>query len=439
MRSNNAISSGVVAVIVLVVLIILAFLVLRASNGPTPTLSPTLTNTVTPPTPPIDTATQTPVILNTATTVSSQIQIESLSEITGEVTFWYVSPNDSDTENALVRLVEEIRRHNPAAIIELVQISSDDWLRQYIEAIEANSGPDLLLAPNAYIDTLALYDFLLPLEEIRDYLKDVVPAAIAVVTIDGRLYAVPYSLATVALYSNDETVPNPPRTTEELLTLVKDGRTIAIFQDGYFLFGLGYAYGGTPFNDNGLCVADERGWSEALVFLKELHSIESARFLLDYGEARQAFGDGHVDMIIDGPWALSEYRDALKDNLDVSPLPRALNPASPIVELNSLFINKNSANLNSAMALALSLTSSTATQEYFEAAQYIPADQKITINDPLMQSFAVAVMDGFPYPPTAALDKFLLAFDDAIDQVLLADENPLDAMRMACQTANSEQ
>ena len=50
-------------------------------------------------------------------------------------------------------------------------------------------------------------------------------------TIDGKVYGVPGIIKAVALYYNKSTVPTPPKTTDELLQMVKDGKKIVIWQE----------------------------------------------------------------------------------------------------------------------------------------------------------------------------------------------------------------
>jgi arabinogalactan oligomer/maltooligosaccharide transport system substrate-binding protein len=132
------------------------------------------------------------------------------------------------------------------------------------------------------------------LADITDLLKgktDVFPASsFDGATIDGKVYGVPGIIKAVALYYNKSTIPNPPKTTAELLDLVKSGKKIAINQNNYHNFGfLIGAFGGTLMDDTGKCIADQNsGFADALQYLKDLKAA-GANFETDGGKADTAF------------------------------------------------------------------------------------------------------------------------------------------------------
>ena len=112
------------------------------------------------------------------------------------------------------------------------------------------------------------------------------PAVFEGATIDGKVYGVPGIIKAVALYYNKSTIPNPPKTTDELLALVKSGKKIAINQNNYHNFGfLTGAFGGTLMDADGKCVADQTpGMADALQYMKDLKAA-GANFETDGGKA----------------------------------------------------------------------------------------------------------------------------------------------------------
>jgi arabinogalactan oligomer/maltooligosaccharide transport system substrate-binding protein len=238
------------------------------------------------------------------------------------------------------------------------------------------------------------------------------------------------------MYYDKSAVATPPATTDEMLQMQKDGKIkVGINQGSYHNFGFWAAYGGQLMDDSGKCVADTTGVDKALGFLKQLKDA-GGKFYPEYDKFADAFKQGQLNVIIDGPWASGGYKEALGDKLAVAALPAGpAGPAKPMTGTDGWFVNPNSQNQELAVKVGL-LISSAYEQQFVDQAGHIPASKSATISDPITQGFADAVANGYPRPQAKQLDNFWSNFDNALNSVIDKGTDPAAAVTEACAAMN---
>jgi arabinogalactan oligomer/maltooligosaccharide transport system substrate-binding protein len=359
--------------------------------------------------------------------------------IEGAITLWHAYGTGSTEEEVINELVARARAAYPNATINVLQIPFDQIFAKFQNEVSAGGGPDMFIAPNDSLGDQVRAGLLADLSAYVPALQaeNVSPVAIEGMSLDGKLYAIPESFKAVALYYNKSKVTTPPATTDELLAAVRGGNTAVFNQIAYHNFGWLQAFGGKLMDETGRCVADQTGGVEWFTFLKTLKAEPNVTFTLDTGKADSLFKEGKADMIVNGPWALGDYRETLGDNLGVAPVPGATNPAGPLTGVDGFYVNVNSPNQASAVALAMFLTSKDSMQLYVEKAGHVPARTDIEITDSLVASFAEAAQTGVPRPQIPEMSNFWTPFGDAITRVLDGDADPAAAITEACATMNT--
>lgn len=376
-----------------------------------------------------------------AATEAAEGGMEGMTAVTGTVTLWHAYGTGSAEEKAINQLIEAARAANPDATIDVLQIPFSDIFNKFQNEVSSGGGPDLFIAPNDSLGAQVRAGLLADLSEYESMLTDVAPVGIDGMTVDGKLYAIPESLKAVALYYNKDKVATPPTTTDELLTLLKGSNTIVLNQNTYHNFGWLKAFGGQLMDDTGKCVADQAGGEEWFTYLKDLKALPNVTFSTDGGQADSLFKEGKVDMIINGPWQLGDYKASLGDKLGVAPMPGATDPAGPLTGVDGFYVNVNSANIPGAVALAMYLTSAESMKTYVDMAGHVPVNTKVDVTDPLVKAFAEASATGVPRPQVPELDNFWGNFDTAVTSVLDGGVDPATAIADACtkmNTANSK-
>ena len=357
--------------------------------------------------------------------------------IAGNVTLWHAYGTGGAEEAAINTLVDNARSAYPDANIEVLQIPFDQVFTKFQNEVIAGGGPDMFIAPNDSLGTQVRSGLLANLDEYAQYMDEISPAAIDGMTVNGSLYAVPESFKAVALYYNQSTIATPPTTTDELLAAVQGGASIALNQSAYHNFGWLQAFGGQLMDADGRCVADQAGGQEWFEFMVTLKNEPNVIWSTDGGQADSLFIEGRVDMIINGPWALGDYRNALGDDLAVAPMPGADNPAGPLNGVDGFYINANSENIDGAVALGLFLVSAESMQVYVDDAGHVPANMNVTVSDPLVAAFTEAAQTGVARPQVQELDNFWGPFGDAITRVLDGGSDPATEIVEACSTMNT--
>lgn len=358
--------------------------------------------------------------------------------ITGAVTLWHAYGTGSQEEAAITKLVENARAANSGATIDVLQIPFDQIFNKYQNEVASGGGPDMFIAPNDSLGDQVRAGLLADLSSYKDKLpKTIDPLAITGMTVEGKLYAIPESFKAVALYYNKDKVATPPATTDELLKAVQGTNTLVLNQSAYHNFGFLQAFGGQLMDDKGVCVADKAGGKEWFSYLAALKKEKNVTFSTDGGQADSLFKEGKADMIINGPWQLGDYRQALGDKLGVASMPGAVKPAGPLTGVDGFYINPNSKNQEGAVALAMFLTNAESMKVYIDQAGHVPVDTSLTIADPLVAAFAKASSTGVPRPQVPELSNFWGNFGDAINRVLDAGEDPAAAMTKACADMNT--
>jgi arabinogalactan oligomer/maltooligosaccharide transport system substrate-binding protein len=157
----------------------------------------------------------------------------------------------------------------------------------------------------------------------------------------------------------------------------------------------------------------------------------------NYAKVADAFKQGQINVLVDGPWASGGYLETLGENLAVAPLPAGPSgPSQPMTGTDGWFINPNSTNQELAVAVAL-LISTEYEQQFVDKAGHIPAFTGATITDPITQGFAAAVENGFPRPQAKELDNFWGNFDNALNETLDKGTDPTAAVTAACAAMNT--
>ncbi len=110
--------------------------------------------------------------------------------------------------------------------------------------------------------------------------------------------------------------------------------------------------------------------------------------------------------------------------------------AGPLTGIDGWYINQNSKNKDSAVALALYFASKDAQTAYADIAGDPPARTDVTTQDPNVKAFADAASAGVPRPQVAQLDNFWTPFGDAATAIFEGKSQPAAAIKDACAAMN---
>ena len=200
---------------------------------------------------------------------------------------------------------------------EVEVIHQSPSVQQFAQAVKSKDGPDAVVGiPN---DQLADYVNAGLAAEVPSELysdSDFSQAAIQACYVDGKRYAAPLSVETVALFYNTDLVSEAPKTWEELVEQAAQSGGVqfdatSIYYDLGFVRACGgyifnYADGAYDTSDIGLA---NEGAVQAYEFINDLcnkYGLISADVTADI--ARSNFQNGQCAYYIGGPWDIALHR-----------------------------------------------------------------------------------------------------------------------------------
>jgi arabinogalactan oligomer/maltooligosaccharide transport system substrate-binding protein len=253
--------------------------------------------------------------------------------------------------------------------------------------------------------------------DLGDRASEFEQVALDAMTYEGQLYALPYSLETVALIQNTDLVGEEAPATWD--AMVQQGvaagterpfviNTNAETGDGYTMYGFQTSFGAPVFvQDASGSYTTEVGMGgpQGEAFAQWLHANGSAgtgylATTVDYDINNELFNSGKAPFTIQGPWAMSAYPDV---NVAVNPIPSAGGqPAAPFVGVQGFYLSSQSENsLLATEFLVNYLSTEDAQRALYEADPRIPAFSSLAeevASDPIIAGFLESSKNGVPMP-----------------------------------------
>lgn len=173
-----------------------------------------------------------------------------LSELRPEVLIWA----DEQRAAALRRYAEEFLAVHGVRL-RLRTGRTETLYQELLSSTGAADAPDIVVGPHDWIGALVEHGLIEPVALSERRRQGFVPEAVAAMTYQGELYAVPYALDTVVLLRNTDLAPDAPATFEEMLAggerlrAAKRADHAFVMQvgDPYYLYAVLLAAGGWLF------------------------------------------------------------------------------------------------------------------------------------------------------------------------------------------------
>jgi len=319
-----------------------------------------------------------------------------------EVTFWHAYGTGSAEEAALANVLAAAAVDLPEYKINVLQVPFADIYNKYRTDVAAGGGPDMFIAPNDSLGDDARAGLIADITDLtKGKLTGVSQLGVDGMSLDGKLYGVPESLKAVTLWYNTSMLPTAPKTTDELQKLMEGGTAISLNYGCYHMFGYYTAFGGKIFDPSWKVIADQGGVVDAFTFLNGAYQIQKKNgWAMNDSDGLAPFSEGKLAAIMNGNWAMADYKKALGDKLAVAPLPAGpKGPATPMLGVDGFYINPNSANKEAAIAVALYLTNAKSQTVMMNEAGHVPVRTDITITDPLIKGLVDAFNVGSTIRP----------------------------------------
>jgi arabinogalactan oligomer/maltooligosaccharide transport system substrate-binding protein len=351
--------------------------------------------------------------------------------LTGKITLWHSYGSsgggaESAEVKALNQVITAITTANPGLEIEAINVPFADIFKNFETESGTGGGPDMFIAPNDNLGTETRGQYLLDLTgRIDDVLANTSDVAANGSMVDGKPFMVPESLKAVAMYYDSAKIATPPATTDELKALVASGGKVGVITGAYFGWGFYSAFGGAIFDADQKCAATATtGVADAITYVRDLNTA-GATVDSDYAKINDPFIAGTLDLILNGNWALGDYRGA-RSTLAVAPFPSGPGGAGKsMTGVDGWYINAAISEEQQALAIAVAseLVSQESQQIMVDVAGHVPANKNVTSSDALVKSFTDAIYSGDPRPQTVEFNNYWGPFGDAWSKSIPDDES----------------
>jgi arabinogalactan oligomer / maltooligosaccharide transport system substrate-binding protein len=277
------------------------------------------------------------------------------------------------------------------------------------------------------------------------YLEDLGEQARLAYTYNGRLFGLPMFVEGPALVINTDLVPNPPATYEEFIALAQELTTADTFgfmfdaPNFYFAYGWMHTFGGYVFGRDatGSLVAEDIGIANEGA-VRGAQALKDLRYEYDllpsgtnYDVANGLFIDGALAMMYNGPWAISQYRDAGID-VEILPVPPLADGTefSGFMGVQGVLMNQFSEAKVDAANFAKWITRSDAQVDLARISGRIPASESalaVVSDDPIISGFGNALLDSEPMPNIPRMGQVWGPVGSALSVILETEDSDVAA------------
>jgi len=337
-----------------------------------------------------------------------------------ELTIW---PDDNADKLAVIEAAAKKYTEQTGIKINVKPVAMNDQPDVLALDGPAGKGPDLFYQPG--IGALVVKGLVQEVKTTDAVKQTYTPEALQALSQDGVLYGLPSVTETYALFYNKKLVPTAPATIAELEQIMaeqtdeKNQQYGFLFEAANFYFAWGFlgGSGGYIFKDNGGTYdihdigLNKEGAAKGAALIQSWFDKGYLPKGINGDIVGGLFTQGNVGAVINGPWAVTDYKKALGDDLAVAPLPRLEDGSRPtsFIGVKGWMLSKFSKHPEWASDFAAFLTNEENSLEYFKKTGEVPPVKSVLndpalTDDPIVAGFSGQIQYGMPFPSVPELD-----------------------------------
>ena len=360
-----------------------------------------------------------------------------------ELTVWV----DENREPAVAAAAEQFET-DTGATVTLVQKDFADLRADFLAQVPTGEGPDMTIGAHDWLGEFVASGVVNTLD-LGEKASEFEPVALEAMTYDGQLYALPYSLETVALIQNTELVgEEAPATWEDMIAAGEESGAERPFVintegqtgDGYTMYGFQTSFGAPVFvQDESGSYTSEVGMAgpegEAFAQWLSENGEDGAGYLsttIDYDINNELFNSGEAAYTVQGPWAIASFPDV---DVAVNPIPSTGGePAAPFVGVQGFYLSSQSENALIAQEFLVNyIATEEAQRALYEADPRIPAWSTLAeevSSDPIIAGFLASSQNGVPMPAIPEMGS-VWEYWNAAEAQIIAGADPVSTPHSA--------
>ena len=373
-----------------------------------------------------------------------------------ELVLW--ESESDDIQKVWDNVNAEFQKENPTIKIKRSHYKVEDLRTQFQTAAMGGGGADMLIGPNDWAGPFSVMGIIQDVQSWgkTDRFSPMVLASIS--DVNKKVWGLPVSKGNhLMLFINKKLIPKTPDTLEDLIKSAK-----SISEPDKKKFGFAYnltepfwfvtflsAYGEKPLLPGGKPNLNTEGMIKALELVKKL-KFEDRIVPPDCGYdcANTLFVEGKVGVIINGDWSIEKYREVLKDNLVIAPLPKLAATGKfmqPMVSGKYLFFHKNlkSKKFDAAKLYADYITSSKVQELLIQKTGRLSPlktleNSPLITGNPIYAATNAAMVNGQPMPLDVEMRVVWDAVRPQLQEVMSGRADPKEAAKIMQKDAETK-
>ena len=373
--------------------------------------------------------------------VASEVDCDQLE---GTIEVWH-RWDDESGKTTLDQIARNFMALCPTVSIDLSASEREELHDRYRNAVAQGQGPDLLITDQQFVASLVTAGLVSDLTHLvePEFLQRYVPGAQETMSYKGKLYGLPVTMESMAMYYNKELVTDPARDLTDLLNQASPERQVVLPVDFYFAYWGIPAFGGRLFDTEGRVILNEGGFAEWLSWLQVAQDQPGIEWATSREAALELFIKNEAAYLAGEKWMENELQEKLgTDKLSVAPLPAGpKGEAGPFLVVAGALLNSASGPMEGALALEFAryiagLESQTL---LMKQANYVPANVNVaTTGHPIIGGFLEQARTAAVVPNDRVEQVvFMWYLDyDIYEEVLVGGQNPSKAVNTFTRLVN---
>jgi arabinogalactan oligomer/maltooligosaccharide transport system substrate-binding protein len=379
--------------------------------------------------------------------------VSAYAEMT--IQFWDQEGEAEEPFKFVQELVDAFMEEHPGVMIDHVHKDTEGLREDFQTASLAGEPPQLLWTVSDHAGPFTKANLIQPVDELFD-LNLYVDSAIEGVQLDGKTWGVPVANGNhLMLLYNKDLISEAPKDTDELFKVGKEltqGEQYGLVwnqTEPFWMVPWLGGFGGKVFADDG--VTPTLNTPEMVATLKFLHDMKFTHAIIppecDYGGADTLFKEGKAAMIINGDWALGDYKKVLGDKFSAAAIPMVSAAGKwPAPYTSGKFLMISAAVSDEELEVIMEfidfLTNMENQVAMVERLSRLPAlkaalDSDIIKNDPILKGSAAQMQNGTPMPVVMEMRCNWDSMKPEMNAVLANSKSPEEAAEAMQAAADS--
>jgi len=363
-----------------------------------------------------------------------------------KIVIWHAYRGEE--KDAIEAVAANFNKEHADIQVSLLAVPFDALADKVSAAVPRDKGPDLFIYAQDRLGGWIVAGIAEPIEYYltEDVEGRFVGGSLDAFTYKGSIYGLPLSTKCVTLIYNKALVTDPPKTTEELISLAQSLTDPAKKQYGLVYEIQNYYYHSIWMQGFGARVFDEEGnptlnMPEAVAALQYAIDLQQKYKIVPEEVSNvlvtTLFNEGKAAMTINGPWFRGEIDPKIKYGVALLPvISEKGTPATPFLTVEGIIMSTRSKNKEAAFKVMDYFTNNATSLVFATKGKMISASKSVYLDkailaDPIILGFRAQVKQSLPMPNAPEMTMVWSPVTTAMNKAFLKALSPSDALTEA--------